>query len=161
MLPDALGGHSSPSGRATILARERSSCVASLICGCSQMVLGRCRTLLTASMKLFCSRLTSFEKPATQGLCPKPSGITFGDHTFRKCLHFQTRKPKLGEAREALNDHAHRRIDIQLRAVSHVELGEWQLPHACKTQGHTEAFALQMTEGATHFLGGTGAWCRL
>ena len=61
-----------------------------------------------------------------------PSGNTFGDHTFRKCLHLQTSKPKLSEAREALNDHAHRCIDVQVVAVSHIERGEWQLPHACK-----------------------------
>ena len=75
------------------------------------------------------------------------SGSTFGDHTFRKCLHLQTSKPKLGEAREALNDHVHRCVDVQFLAVSHVELGEWQLPHTCNTQCQIKALGMQMLEG--------------
>ena len=70
----------------------------------------------------------------------KPSGNTFGDHTFRQRLHLQTSKPKLGEAREALNDHVHRCVDVQFLAESHVELGEWQLPHTCNTQCQIKAF---------------------
>ena len=73
---------------------------------------------------------------------PKPSGITFGDHTFRKCLHLQTRKPKLGEAREAVNDHAHRCVDVQLLAARYIELGERQVPHACNAcQSHRSPWA--------------------